>query len=339
MTRAKNSARARGAFPRLNLSAETRAAFNDLLGEAPKLGLDPERVEAGLPGLRALVALKQAIESGSARKRDAHLAQLQGTLQVLQYRKHPELVQQLQARAMALQGRGGDTEVAHVTVGEIVLPRALQTRAVLEALGRAAGAAGIPLAHLRVGSGRNAVNPHTGLPEFADPSEEPMEEITITAPRETGLVQLPQDLPNEFHVYGTPINGQGQYGLPATMNAVGAASKAWTEAGNAPFYIGNMSKADGSAFPPHDEKGGHTTGTAFDMRPIRKDGKNASVDYNSPDYDRTATQRLVDTLRATGGVGTIYFNDPEIKGVTYLAGHGNHLHAQVDPNYRRGPGR
>ena len=50
-------------------------------------------------------------------------------LRLLQYRKHPELVQQLQARAMALQGRGGDTEVAHVTVGEIVLPRALQTRA------------------------------------------------------------------------------------------------------------------------------------------------------------------------------------------------------------------
>jgi hypothetical protein len=70
---------------------------------------------------------------------------------------------------MALQGRGGDTEVAHVTVGEIVLPKALQTRAVVEALGRAAGEAGIPLSHLRVGSGRNSVNPQTSLPEFADP--------------------------------------------------------------------------------------------------------------------------------------------------------------------------
>src|SRR5262249_48675999 len=112
MSRIKDRMRARGEFPRLNISSETRAAFNELLAEAPKLGLDPDRVEAaGLPGLRALLALKQAAESGSAKKRDAHLVQLQGTLQRLRYRKHPELVQQLQTRAMALQGRGGDTEV------------------------------------------------------------------------------------------------------------------------------------------------------------------------------------------------------------------------------------
>ena len=169
----KATSRARGEFPRLKLSPETRAAFNGLLGEAPKLGLDPECVEAaGLPGLRALLALKQAAESRAGKKRDAHLDQLQNTLQLLQYRKHPELVQQLQARAMALQGRGGDTEVAHVTVGEIVLPKALQTRAVIEALGRAAGEAGISLAHLRVGSGRNSINPHTGQPEFFDASSD-----------------------------------------------------------------------------------------------------------------------------------------------------------------------
>lgn len=171
MTKATSRARARGEFPRLKLSAETRAAFNELLSEAPRLGLDPERVEAaGLPGLRALLALKQAAESGSAKKRDTHLAQLQGTLRLLQYRKHPELVQQLQARAMALQGRGGDTEVAHVSVGEIVLPSALQTRAVIEALSRAAGDAGIPLNRLRVGSGRNSINPQTGQPEFSETS-------------------------------------------------------------------------------------------------------------------------------------------------------------------------
>lgn len=174
VSRTKDRTRARGEFPRLNISAETRAAFNELLVQAPKLGLDPERVEAaGLPGLRALLALKQAAESSSDRKRDVYLTQLQGTLRLLQYRKHPERVRQLQARAMALQGRGGDTEVAHVTVGEIVLPRALQTRAVLEALGQAAGAAGIPLAHLRVGSRRNSINPHTGQPEFFEtPSDQ-----------------------------------------------------------------------------------------------------------------------------------------------------------------------
>ncbi len=339
MSTTKNRTSARGEFPRLKISSETRTAFNELLAEAPKLGLDPDRVEAaGLPGLRALLALKQAAESRSDKKRDAHLGQLQGTLRLLQYRKHPELVQQLQARAMALQGRGGDTEVAHVTVGEIVLPKALQTRAVIEALGRAAGEAGIPLNRLRVGSGRNAVNPHTGLPEFADPSQEPMEEITVTAPRETGLVQLPQDLPGEFRIYGTPPKGAGQYGVPSTMGVVGMASKQWTEAGNAPFNVGNMSLADGSYFYPHTKKGDHTTGTAFDIRPVRTDGKNAGTDFTSADYDRAATQRLVDTLRATGGVKEIFFDDPEISGVRSLgpkSPHTNHLHVQVDPNWQR----
>ncbi len=32
-----------------------------------------------------------------------------------------------QARALAAQGRGADTKVAHVAPGEIVLPKALQT--------------------------------------------------------------------------------------------------------------------------------------------------------------------------------------------------------------------
>ncbi len=193
MGKAKTRNQARGEFPRLNLSSETRAAFNDLLAEAPRLGLDPDRVEAaGLPGLRALLALKQAAESRAGKKRDAHLAQLQGTVQRLHYRKHPELVQQLQARAMALQGRGGDTEVAHVTVGEIVLPKALQTRAVIQALGHAAGAAGIPLNRLRVGSGRNAINPHTGSAEFFNPKDEDqMEEIVVTAPREMSVDNSP----------------------------------------------------------------------------------------------------------------------------------------------------
>jgi hypothetical protein len=153
---------------RLKLSSNTRATFNALLAEAPKLGLDSEAiVGAGLPGLRALLALKQAAESTSDAKRDEYLAQLQDTLRVLQYRKHPDLVRRLQTRAMALQGRCGDTEVAHVTRGEIVLPTALQTPALLDALRQAAAAAKIPVNRLRVGSGANSLNPRTGVAEFA----------------------------------------------------------------------------------------------------------------------------------------------------------------------------
>ena len=41
------------------------------------------------------------------------------------YAKHRRLVQQ--ARQLAAQGRGNDTEVAHVARSELVVPRELQT--------------------------------------------------------------------------------------------------------------------------------------------------------------------------------------------------------------------
>jgi len=84
-----------------------------------------------------------------------------------------------QARELAAQGRGGDTEIAHVTPGEIVLPHALQTPYVLDALRQAATEAGIPLDRLRVGSPANNINPDTGVAEFYGVSDEPIEEIVV----------------------------------------------------------------------------------------------------------------------------------------------------------------
>ncbi len=294
-----------------------------------------------------------------------------------------------------------------------MLPRALQTRAVLEALGRAAGDAGIPLNRLRVGSGRNAINPHTGSPEFFDPKDEDqMEEIVVTAPRDSGVNTSPlavdeygrsvEDISNpdfqrgqgEALINALPGVGlanasgysfqweDGDGFLPssirkhpslvenlskgdytaASLSGLGAlgdvapalapslkAARATEEltpllrdALNAPFNVGNMSLADGSYFYPHAKNGDHTTGTAFDIRPVRVDGKNAGTDFTSADYDRAATQRLVDTLRETGGVKEILFDDPEIQGVRTLgpkSPHKNHLHVQVDPNWRRPSGR
>jgi hypothetical protein len=65
--------------------------------------------------------------------------------------------------ALAQEGRGSDTEIAHVAEGEVVLPAALQTPAVIL---EAAAAAGVPLGRLRVGHARNSINPTTGAPEF-----------------------------------------------------------------------------------------------------------------------------------------------------------------------------
>jgi hypothetical protein len=122
------------------------------------------------------------------------------------------------------------------------------------------------------------------------------------------------------------------------MGVVGAASHAWTASGRAPFNVGDMSNNRGTKYEPH--KGvGHRNGTGIDIRPVRTDDTGDRSNYKAPSYDRQATQQLVDTLRATGGVQAIYFNDPEIKGVEYLDGHDDHLHVQVNQNWRRTPGK
>ncbi len=80
--------------------------------------------------------------------------------------------QKRQARELAAQGRGEDTEIAHVTRGEFVVPQALQTPEFMAALQRAAEAQNIPLERLRVGSAKNSLNPATGAPEFAHSVED-----------------------------------------------------------------------------------------------------------------------------------------------------------------------
>ncbi len=71
-----------------------------------------------------------------------------------------------QAQELAAQGRGEDTEIAHVARGEYIIPEALQTPEVLAALHRAAADCGVPLERLNVGHAMNSINPNTGAPEF-----------------------------------------------------------------------------------------------------------------------------------------------------------------------------
>ena len=68
------------------------------------------------------------------------------------------------------------------------------------------------------------------------------------------------------------------------------------------------------------------------MRWYLADGETGGpTTYGSPNYDQAATQRIVDAFRATGQVAKVYFNDPNIEGVTSLHGHDNHLHIQLKP--------
>jgi muramidase (phage lysozyme) len=70
------------------------------------------------------------------------------------------------AEELAAQGRGEDTEIAHLTPGEIVVPEALQRPEFMAALRRAAADQGISLDTLCIGNAKNSINPDTGVPEF-----------------------------------------------------------------------------------------------------------------------------------------------------------------------------
>lgn len=102
-----------------------------------------------------------------------------------------------EARTLAAMGRGGDTEIAHLTLGEIILPAALQTPEVMRALRLAAARAGISLDRFRLGMPQNSVNPNSGVAEFYsfDGSDD------LGPSYDDG-----SDLPNEITITGTRTN-------------------------------------------------------------------------------------------------------------------------------------
>lgn len=148
------------------ISPATREKFTAILDEAQYLGINRDQVAAsGLPGLCALIGLKRALEAQTPKARDLALAETRDALRGIS-RRDPKLASQFEGRILALQGRGGDTEVAHVARGELVVPQALQNQEVLAALRRAADAHGVPVEMLMVGSAQNRINPETGTAEF-----------------------------------------------------------------------------------------------------------------------------------------------------------------------------
>lgn len=78
-----------------------------------------------------------------------------------------------QLEELAAKGQGSDTEVAHVTPGEMVVPPQAQTPAVQQSMMQA----GYDPAKYTVGSPLSRVNDQTGMPMF-----NPIEEITVRGP-------------------------------------------------------------------------------------------------------------------------------------------------------------
>jgi len=113
-------------LPNWTLSQESRTRMAELLRTASDLGLDPDAVAGGgLAALQVLIMLKRATDAGEGVGRERLIVQVQEMANRLDPTAHAYLLRQIQGRVLALLGRNGDTEVAHVTRGEIVVPKPL----------------------------------------------------------------------------------------------------------------------------------------------------------------------------------------------------------------------
>lgn len=143
------------------------------------LNSEPDRVRH--PDMKIRSLLQQAKDAGDGPLRMQYLGEAQKHIAKLDRARHGGLVSRLQGQVLALQGRGGDCRVAHVTPGESVIPESLQTPELLATLRAAAQAQGIDPTRLIVGSRRNSINPSTGQPEFYDYNGEDIEEVDVPA--------------------------------------------------------------------------------------------------------------------------------------------------------------
>ena len=102
---------------------------------AKAVGIDPYLAAEGGENARAAInAIRNAAKTKTAKDRAGFIREAQAEVRSISAAQHPKLVNALQARVLALQGRGGDTEIAHLTPGEVVIPRSLQTPSVMRTL-------------------------------------------------------------------------------------------------------------------------------------------------------------------------------------------------------------
>ncbi|GAB7051359.1 penicillin-insensitive murein endopeptidase [Catenuloplanes indicus] len=124
-------------------------------------------------------------------------------------------------------------------------------------------------------------------------------------------------------------NGTANWGTGAAIGSLEAAAASFAGSGNGQLPLGDVSFEHGGDIPGHST---HETGLDVDVWPIRTDSAQCTagrITWQSSTYDRAATRLLVQRIRATGRIESIYFNDPTLisEGLTIdYPNHDNHLH-------------
>lgn len=151
----------------------------------------------------------------------------------------------------------------------------------------------------------------------------------IIQPRDDrGFVMIPQ-MPEGggYYTYGNPGSGANQYVHPRMLTLIFAVEREWQTMDSRRFGVGDISSAGGTAVNDHES---HRTGLDVDIRPLRKNGKHVACVYQDKDYDRSATERLINLFKALAPAPLlILFNDSKIAGVRPWPRHDDHFHVQL----------
>jgi hypothetical protein len=135
-------------------------------GNAHDIGIAPYLAADAGDDARSIIAALRRAEAAKGQEKAKHIAAAQTELRKLNPKQHGKLINALQAKVLALQGRGGDTAVAHLEPGEMVVPRAVLTPQLAQLIAAEATKRGIDPKQLIVGSRKASINPTTGAEEF-----------------------------------------------------------------------------------------------------------------------------------------------------------------------------
>jgi hypothetical protein len=108
-----------------------------------------------------------------------------------------------------------------------------------------------------------------------------------------------------------------------------------TSAGSAPFTINDVSRPQGGDTRDH---AGHETGLMCDVNLPKKNGKAGGITWESDEFDRSATRKLIQAMRKQPLVRAVYFNDQDLidEGLCgFSGGHDNHIHFEINPPVRQ----
>lgn len=131
-------------------------------------------------------------------------------------------------------------------------------------------------------------------------------------------------------VYGTHTPAH-RYGVAKTIQAINKIAEAFYIEFGIRVGIGDISKLGGGKLPGHAS---HRKGVDVDVRVPRNDAQESASNYKHSSYSRARTQKLVNLFRQNGiiPVTHIFFNDPQVSGVSQWPNHDNHLHVRFDIN-------